>query len=104
VTRGSCVSVPQFLRRQDFGEEHDRLTDEKFRKMRQGEKMTKLIRATGLLTVADADYDDGPNGPLTEDAYLRYIGELHMLEGLRFELDERGRDVDALTERKFPTE
>jgi hypothetical protein len=66
--------------------------------------MTQLIRVTGLLTVADTDYDDGPNGPLTEDAYLRYIGELHMLEDLRFGLDERGRDVDALTERKLPTE
>jgi len=96
----------EILRRQHFGEglPTDRPTDEKFRKMRQGEKMTKLIRATGLLTVADTDYDDGPNGPLTKDAYLRYIGELHMLEDLRFELDERQRDVDALTERKFPTE
>jgi hypothetical protein len=92
------------LRRQDFGEEPDRLTDEMFRKMRQGEKMTKLIRVTGLLTVADTDYDDAPNGPLTEDAHLRYSGELDMLEDLRFELDERRRDVDALTERKIPTE
>jgi hypothetical protein len=66
--------------------------------------MTKLIRVTGLLTVADADYDDGPKGPLTEDAYLRYSGELHMLEDVKFELAEGRRDVDALTERKIPTE
>jgi len=66
--------------------------------------MTKLIRVSGLLTVADADYDDGPNGPLTEEAYLRYSGELDMLEDVTFELAGGGRDLDALTERKMPTE
>ena len=66
--------------------------------------MTKRITVTGLLTVADADYDDGPNGPLTEDAYLRYSGELDMLEDVKFEPAEGRRDVDALTERKMPTE
>jgi hypothetical protein len=48
---------------------------------------------------------NGPNGPLTEDAHLRYSSELHMLEDVKFEPVEcRRRELDALTERKMSTE
>jgi hypothetical protein len=48
---------------------------------------------------------NGLNGPLTEDAHLRYSSELHMLEDVKLELAEgRRREVDALTERKMSTE
>lgn len=43
----------------------------------------KAIKVSGILYVEDEEYDDGPNGPLTEEAFLKYNMEIG-LDDLEF--------------------
>lgn len=45
------------------------------------------VKVTGYLNVEDDEYDDGPNGPLTEEAWDEYAGALD-LEEIEFTEDD----------------
>lgn len=36
----------------------------------------RRIKVSGYIDVDDEEFDPGPHGPLTEEAYLRYSSEL----------------------------
>lgn len=36
----------------------------------------RRINVSGSIDIDDEEFDPGPHGPLTEDAYLRYSAEL----------------------------
>lgn len=43
------------------------------------------IKVTGILNIDEDEFDAGPNGPLTEEAYNEYSSQLG-LEDLDFEV------------------
>jgi hypothetical protein len=50
--------------------------------------MSKRIKVTGYFTIEDEEYDPGPNGPLTEEAFQLYNCDL---DDERYELVEKNR-------------
>lgn len=46
------------------------------------------IKVTGYIEIQDDEFDPGPNGPLTEDAWLE-IGNSLGLEDVEFEVADR---------------
>lgn len=49
--------------------------------------MSKTIKVTGILYIEDDEYDPGPNGPLTREAYDEYADSFE-LDDLRFEVEK----------------
>ncbi len=49
--------------------------------------MSKRIQVTGIVVIEDDEYDPGPDGPLTEEAYNDLSDQL-ALDDLRFEVAE----------------
>lgn len=58
--------------------------------------MSRFVKVTGYLEIEDSEYDSGPAGPLTEEAYIQHATidsdmptKLHELEDIEFEEDDR---------------
>lgn len=47
----------------------------------------KTIRVTGIITIHDDEYDPGPDGPLTEEAFMEWSLSLG-LDDIEFDLLE----------------
>ncbi len=45
------------------------------------------VKVTGYIDLDDDEFDEGPLGPLTEEASLRYVLQLG-LDDVEFELEE----------------
>lgn len=45
------------------------------------------IKVTGYIAIDDDEYDDGPLGPLTEEAFNDFSERLTGLEDMEFEVD-----------------
>lgn len=48
--------------------------------------MTVRIKVTGFIEIEDDEYDPGPYGPLTQEAFEQYVEPLRM-DDLRLEVD-----------------
>lgn len=52
----------------------------------------RKIKVTGYMYVEPEDTDDGPNGPLTEDAYNDALSDI-LLDDVEFELVDEDDDA-----------
>ncbi len=46
------------------------------------------VKVIGYIEIDDDEYDAGPHGPLTEEAFEEYMRHLVMLDDVSFELPE----------------